>query len=748
MKNAKFVIMLQVLFLIGIFAFSASAVHQPAAVRVKPSAVTSLALRQEGYEMASADKYKEFQNLDIAIATMKEDARAVIANKRPNNSKEIIISNTNNPVYIVSVPDTLGKEQYMYVIGNIEDSDAISSVYKKDEGLSEELGVFVSPLEKQVIDSISAAAKDKPASAGKIADKVERVLSAPYVIEQLKGYSGKNPELLQAALYNPHLLQEVLGLLETDAGASQALLGLAYLSDAARANNQANNYDMIKQTIETIENRALPADINTLTTSLSGKLGQSGIEPQLAAALNAMDNAFADWKANENSPEAAAKHEIYNKAMADVISLNNILNMQLNDFLPAKSASAGNIEDLPAIIKALSGPADSMEYQRARFFALAEIDTDAIVPLLLEQRRQGISDPNLTKFIVDNIISNNEDSIAKLKSQLNNVKTRLEKLQDRILDANMDYQYSANTKNSAEKTLKKLKELEAAKEEVQARVDILNKVLREYSASAATKASSGGIKKRIDDIMKALSNAGAEEFAVSETTEALNKEALQNQIDAYTDAVSSLKGIRAQSPEAAAAVSESLRRAEASLNIMTDVKNIAVENAVLKDVTGAIIIRDEDIPANQKILLEMLDKSSYYNKALEEKLGCKIRLFSQYDPKKDGIGNVIAISTMPLDNISKRIDIKAITQDAYLPLEQIIVLAKGLLTYDKETKAVLNGTIAQIYKFIAKAPLAPRLLETFLANSVFVLDLPIPAAIDEAHYEQLHKQALAALIAA
>ena len=210
----------------------------------------------------------------------------------------------------------------------------------------------------------------------------------------------------------------------------------------------------------------------------------------------------------------------------------------------------------------------------------------------------------------------------------------------------------------------------------------------------------------------------------------------------------SLEAIRGISPEAAAAVSGDISRVNASINVIGLSANMATELAKMDQAEGTIVINESEIPANQRILVSMLDKSSPYLQALETKLGCKVRLLSQYSSKADGAANMVAISSTAVEGITKRINVQSITQDGYMPLEQIIVLAKGLLAYNKDTRPVLDGIISQMYRYITKAPLAPGLLDAFLQSSVFLLDLPAPIAIDEAYYEQLHRQALAALIAA
>jgi len=263
------------------------------------------------------------------------------------------------------------------------------------------------------------------------------------------------------------------------------------------------------------------------------------------------------------------------------------------------------------------------------------------------------------------------------------------------------------------------------------------------------KASSAGYQEGIDNAIMHVSGA-QEAFTSVSTLPDLNPVMLDNQIKILNRIIEQLKKISTQSPEATAAAAKDLNRIQASLDIISTSGFVALaaKDANIEQIKGTIIINEKEIPQNQQILLSMLDKSSPYLLALEAKLGCKVRLLSQYNSKTDGTANMIAISNVAVEGISKRININSITQDGYLPLEQIIILAKGLLAYNPDTKPALDSIISQMYRFITKAPLSPGLLEAYLQNSLFMLNLPIPVAIDEAYYEQLHRQALAALIAA
>jgi len=263
MKNAKFIIMLQVMFLVGIFVFSASAVYQPG--QGGPLAVTNLALRQKGLELASQDEYGKLQNDIIANDSIRRAAAALLANKVPENVEEVLnIPGADNPVYLVSILDTSGEKQFPFVMGRNEDSDAIAAVLEKDEEQSRELGIFVSQYSKEAIDKAIAAGK--ASSAGTVSE----------VIDQLIKYDGKNTKLLQPILYNVHLLQEALSLLKSDPNAPDALLALAGLLEIE--NKKDNPDPFVQESILNTINYIDPNSVVLGNTELFAKTSSSGID--------------------------------------------------------------------------------------------------------------------------------------------------------------------------------------------------------------------------------------------------------------------------------------------------------------------------------------------------------------------------------------------------------------------------------------------------------------------------------------
>jgi hypothetical protein len=195
----------------------------------------------------------------------------------------------------------------------------------------------------------------------------------------------------------------------------------------------------------------------------------------------------------------------------------------------------------------------------------------------------------------------------------------------------------------------------------------------------------------------------------------------------------------------------SINTAEFYLDRISRIEKMAGELTNLQQTTGTVIINDREIPTNQAILLELFDKDREHLKALEEKLGIKIRLLSQFDSQADTSDNMIAISKERIDTIAnlKYINIKTTIEGSYLPLEQIMVLAKGLLIYGVDRSVATESAIANIYSLIANGQRFERqLLDEFLEKGLFVLSLPAPTPVDPQLYDTLHKQAMAALIAA
>jgi len=159
MKNAKFVIMLQVCFLIGIFVFSASAVYQPE--QIAPLVFTNVAPNY-GHEVGSPKH--ELRQIAFNIAHSVEEIKA---KKTPDNA-EILNEKLNldeeHPL-VYSVPFSISLEEpanpanLQFFIAT-DNKDFRLKGIEKAEKLSKEFDMFISEsYSKDSIDKIIKAAK-------------------------------------------------------------------------------------------------------------------------------------------------------------------------------------------------------------------------------------------------------------------------------------------------------------------------------------------------------------------------------------------------------------------------------------------------------------------------------------------------------------------------------------------------------------------------------------------------------------
>ncbi len=685
MKIAKFIITLQVIFLTSVFIFSASAVYQPA--QVDPLAITNLAVRQQGYELASPEKLEMYQALLSNLDGMARAAEALKAGQIPDNAEVLDIPGADSPVYLVSLLDAIDKIQFLVVMARSDESGKIAAVIEKNEQLSEQLGIFVGLPPTQSIENVIADTQ-KASSAGM--DQ----LATEFKAAKLK------LETLQKQLEIENIIMDNARLPDTYNEASAVAIKLKKAIDTAQSKLTSLQNTITMLTAST--NKASSAGMNQLNQFViefeDAEFELETLQKQLAAEKNIMDNATSPDTYNEAALKAAMLRKTVYLTQSKIADIQNIITM----------------------FTASTNKASSAGMDQADMFALQFKDAELeLVTLRDKLVTAKINEQDAYTVMLDAINSGNIDEVEKRSDDYDNVITEVVELEKDIYVAQFKIDNMQN---------------------VMARI-------RFVASTPTSKASSAGYEKDAANVMAYFSGA-ARIFTNASTIPLLDIDMLSRQVEVHKKAINKLESIKIQSPDAAIAVAEHLKLVQASLDTMIAVQSIVAEDAALKNVTGTIVINDNDIPNNQQVLLTMLDKANPYLEVLETKLGCKVRLLSQYNHKSDGAANMIAISSMSVGGISRRVDINSIIEDGYLPLEEVIVFAKGLLTYNQDTRSVLDGTIAQMYRFITKTPISPKLLEAFLRNSVFVLDLPIPLAIDEAYYEQLHRQALAALIAA
>ena len=190
MKTAKFVIMLQVLFLVGIFVFSASAVYQPG--QGGPLAINNVAPNY-GHEKGSKGHDELQVNLESVadIEKAAEDLKAGTVKDYAN--AEMLNIDGVDGAYSFEFFYGLDKTLFSVVMAR-SDADRIGRLFKRDDELSDHLGVFVSqPYSKESIESAIAAGKGS--SAGTVSEKLS-ILRDQLKLYETDGY----PETLQAAL--------------------------------------------------------------------------------------------------------------------------------------------------------------------------------------------------------------------------------------------------------------------------------------------------------------------------------------------------------------------------------------------------------------------------------------------------------------------------------------------------------------------------------------------------------------------
>jgi hypothetical protein len=924
MKIAKFIIMLQVLFLISVFVFSANAVYQPG--HIGPLAITNLAVRQQGYELASPKEHEMYQALLSNMVGMAKAAGALKTGQIPDNAQVLDIPGVVSPVYLVSFLDETDKRQFLVVMARGDESGKIATVIEKNDELSDQFGIFVGLSPTQSIESIIAG-KAKASSGGtfhldrlfemeliKNADRLKRLQDELVIARNRKsnvalpntfhedassgvdtetkrlerGISAAKSRLVnirnamlkfddltsktssggtienlpllikQLESENFYVLRDAIRTIsESKAGpaAYPALGALMKLLDhkdpiirvdtpaaisaigpiaLPSLNKRLKTIDSNSKQAEVI--RGIIEDIAAISKASSAGMTEDlfilieqlekaedptvrldsafAIAAKGPDAYLAFDRLFEIWKSSRISKDQDVSADSAFAISGIGPSVLPLLNERLNTVDSEQAEGIRDIiEDIAAISKASAAGTNQLDRLALQLrdtklelqmlqselvtashaeiaISSAIMDADEVGTKDTTQDAAMQSDFNEAKAKVMGLkkavdmaqlkIEDMQNIMAKRKFaaliskassagmdqltiELKAAELELETLQGKLATAKIDEDYAFDTliadalesgeidagemrSDDHDKAMAKVTDIEREVYIVKFKIEDIRNAMAKLTV-LASKASSAGYQRDIAGVIAYLSGATAL-FTDVDTIPELDTDMLSKQIEMYKDAIDKFESIKNQSPDAAIAVAEHLKLTQASFNTMTATRNIAAEDAALMNVTGTIVINDNDIPNNQRILLTMLDKANPYLEALETRLGCKVRLLSQYNLKLDGATDMIAISSMSVDGIPRRIDINSITQDGYLPLELVIVLAKGLLTYNQDTRPALDGTIAQMYRFITKAPITQKLLEAFLRNSVFVLDLPIPLAIDEAYYEQLHRQALAALIAA
>ena len=167
---------------------------------------------------------------------------------------------------------------------------------------------------------------------------------------------------------------------------------------------------------------------------------------------------------------------------------------------------------------------------------------------------------------------------------------------------------------------------------------------------------------------------------------------------------------------------------------------------------GTIVFNDTSLPDAQRAILEStLGKNTQQLKELEESMQCTIRLKSQLS-QEDISDRMIIISDEKITGYedAKYLEYKQLVEldNSYIPVIPMVAMAKGLLNLTDKTQVELIDAISALSRNICRIPIAQEIIENFIISGVFKLDLPSPEVFDYQQLENMHKQALLALIAA
>jgi hypothetical protein len=191
----------------------------------------------------------------------------------------------------------------------------------------------------------------------------------------------------------------------------------------------------------------------------------------------------------------------------------------------------------------------------------------------------------------------------------------------------------------------------------------------------------------------------------------------------------------------------------ADAKILSDVK-LAAE-VVKFGVDGTIVFDDEGVSEAQRATLRsLLDINSPYLYELEQRIGATVRLKSQLsqsdikDPQK-----LIFISKEKLAGyrdakyllFQARVDLA----DGYLPVMPMIAMAKGLLNLTDKSQAELISAVRNLSRSLRYGiNLTEDIIDNYINNGVFLLELPKVERYDYDKLENLQRQALLTLISA
>lgn len=186
---------------------------------------------------------------------------------------------------------------------------------------------------------------------------------------------------------------------------------------------------------------------------------------------------------------------------------------------------------------------------------------------------------------------------------------------------------------------------------------------------------------------------------------------------------------------------------------LSDVK-LAAEVAKF-GTNGTIVFDDENLSEMQRATLKaILDINSPSLQELERRIGAVVRLKSQlkpsdiHDPAKLIIISREKLSSYPAAKYLL-FELRVEVDNGYLPIMPMIAMAKALLNLTDKSQVELIEAVKNLSRNLRYGvALSKDIIEQFITNGVFKLELPKVERYDYDMLENLQRQALLALISA
>jgi hypothetical protein len=199
------------------------------------------------------------------------------------------------------------------------------------------------------------------------------------------------------------------------------------------------------------------------------------------------------------------------------------------------------------------------------------------------------------------------------------------------------------------------------------------------------------------------------------------------------------------------ALDEAIQHAQSDIREILETSKLAAEISE-QGPPGTVVFNDEPLSGMQQAILKsILGKDTDSLKALQEATNCTIRLKSEFD-SSDITGELIMVSEQTVAGYegTKHLlyDPVAKIDQSYIPAVALIAMAKGLLGLQDNTQKQLIAQLKQLSYAINNRPLEDNIIDQYINNGIFEIQLPAPAMFDYEKLETFQRQALAALIAA